>query len=84
MLDIPNLFAMMINMDFTMKRKTLTLSSYATTTELPVSTVVGEVVRARNPRMDGFMRHIHKSEKFTLEASHAALMSAKEKAKAHA
>lgn len=84
MLDIPNLFAMMIHMDFTMKRKTLTLSSYATTTELPVSTVVGEVVRARNSRMDGFMRHIHKSEKFTLEASHAALMSAKEKAKAHA
>jgi hypothetical protein len=75
---------MMICMDFTMKRRTLTNFSYATTAEPPVSTVVGEVVRARNPRMDGFMRHIHKSEKFTLEASHAALMSAKEKAKAHA
>jgi hypothetical protein len=34
--------------------------------ELAVSTMFGDAVRDRNSRMDGFMRHIHKSEKFKL------------------
>ncbi len=40
---------------------------------------IGDDSCARNARMDGFMGHIHNSDKFTLEASHSALLAAKEK-----